>query len=498
MLRRLKIEHSQRPRQPAWPESTERHRGPLFASRARHRKLTVLLDDDVLPETQLTAWGKPYLLAGLLSLEEIDCFRYAGDGPPSNVDEQVDDYLGTYVRGWAVLDPGDESGTRGVRAATSNTITDNAIFSDLAQVAAADTTTSAYTDLSEVEAAERRRRDAFALLVADAVGADLFITRRPYLYEKQWGVAGGVTLVDVDDALALVGLYARAQDTYITSRGPTGRGTHTMNRGLFYWVGTRELLPAGWRWFSACLQHSHGGGDERLVFVAQSVLQRVQRALQVRDEVHVGLNKPQVNDTADQVLASTDVLLLPVMGAADATARVAHSTLGLTMNPHDSGWQRERWMKAVSKEAPDLGKLFEPGTDQSHALTILRLLRNAIHGEALQPLSVGVPRRRERTLVGLPTRGAAKVTQAIEALGGAEEWGVESVIPGRLHFDPGVFVEELLPQALAMLNSVMDNTPVERLSNVSLMPSDSLPARDSRLDTFNEMNRQSIRWQLGL
>jgi hypothetical protein len=69
MLQRLKIEHSPRTRQPAWPASTERHRGPLFARRARHRKLTVLLDDDVLPESQLAAWGKPYLLAGLLSLD---------------------------------------------------------------------------------------------------------------------------------------------------------------------------------------------------------------------------------------------------------------------------------------------------------------------------------------------------------------------------------------------------------------------------------------------
>jgi hypothetical protein len=271
-----------------------------------------------------------------------------------------------------------------------------------------------------------------------------------------------------------------------------------MNRGLFYWVGTRELLPAAWRWFSACLQHSHGGGDERLVFVAQSVLQRVQRALQVRDEVHIGLNKPQDNDTADQVLASTDVVLLLLMGAADATARIAHTTLGLTMNPHESGWQRQGWMKAVSKEAPSLGKLFKPGTDQSHVLTILRLLRNAIHGEALQPLSVGLPRRRERTLVGLPARDAAAVTNAIEALGGAAKWGVESLIPGRLHFDPGTFVEELFSQVLVMLNSIMANTPVERLSHVALTPTDALPASDSRFDTFGEMNRQSIRWQLGL
>jgi hypothetical protein len=305
-------------------------------------------------------------------------------------------------------------------------------------------------------------------------------------------------LVDVDDALAMVGLYARAQDRHITSRDPTGRGTHTMNRGLFYWVGTRELVPAGWRWFSACLQHLRGGGDERLVFVAQSVFQRLQRALQARDEVHIDLNRPQDNETADQILASTDVVLLLLMGATDATARVAHTTLGIAMKPHESGWQRERWIKKISKQAPDLGELFKPGTDQSHVLTILRLLRNAIHGEALQALAVGVPRRRQRTLVGLPAGDAAAVTKAIEALGCAAKWGVESLIPGRLHFDPGVFVEELFPQVLLMLNSIMDNTPVERLSHVSLTPGDSRPPRDSRFDTFGEMNRQSVRWQLGL
>ena len=98
---------------------------------------------------------------------------------------------------------------------------------------------------------------------------------------------------------------------------------------------------------------------------------------------HVGLSKPQDNDTADQVLTSTDIVLLLLIGAADATARVAHITLGITMKPHESGWHRERWIKEVSKQAPDLRELFKPGTDQSHVLTILRLLRNAIHGEAI-------------------------------------------------------------------------------------------------------------------
>ena len=309
--------------------------------------------------------------------------------------------LGKYVTGWAVLEAGDGSGVRGVRTARGGTITDNGIFSDLGDVAAADTTTTANTDLSAAEAADQRRHDALALLVADAVGADLFIMRRPYLYEKRWGVAGGVTLVGIDDALAIVGLYARAQDRYVTSRDPTGRGTHTMNRGLFYWVGTRELLPAAWRWFSACLQHSHGGGDGRLVFVAQSVLQRVQRALQMRDEMHLTLNQPQNNDTADQALSAMDVVLLLLMGAADGAARVAHTTLGLTSDPHNSGWQRKQWMKEVAKHSQALGDIFKPSTGHSQVLTILRLLRNAVHGEALQPLCVGVAHSRERTLVGL-------------------------------------------------------------------------------------------------
>ena len=69
-----------------------------------------------------------------------------------------------------------------------------------------------------------------------------------------------------------------------------------------------------------------------------------------------------------------------------------------------------------------------------------------------------MPRRRQRTLVGLPVRDAATVTEAIEALGGAEKWGVESLIPGRIHFDPGLFVEELFPQVLVILNTIMDNT----------------------------------------
>jgi hypothetical protein len=49
-----------------------------------------------------------------------------------------------------------------------------------------------------------------------------------------------------------------------------------------------------------------------------------------------------------------------------------------------------------------------------------------------------------------------------------------------------------------MLDGIMDETPVERLAHVSLAAGDSLPPIDGRADTFGELNRHSIRWQLGL
>lgn len=271
-----------------------------------------------------------------------------------------------------------------------------------------------------------------------------------------------------------------------------------MNRGLFFWVGARELLPSAWRWFAGCAQYWTGGGDDSVLFLGQSVLQRVQRALQVRDEVHIGLSKPQNNDTADEALSSLEVLLLLLMGAVDATARVAHAVLGLTSPPYLAAWQRSAWVTEVTASAPTLGALFQAGTDELHTLTILRLLRNSIHGPAMQALGVGRGRRRDRTLVGLPAADEPELRAAFTAFGGLADWGVEELIPGRLHFDPGVFLEQLLPRVLAMLNRIMDETPVERLPHVALDPSASLPPTGRGSDPFVELNRQSIRWQLGL
>jgi hypothetical protein len=505
VIPRLKMAQHSRPGSGSWPSVDERQAKPLFLGRQPFRKVVVLVDSAVLEPRGESAWSKEWLLAGLLTVETVECLRYADDGPPAGAKRHSDDIFGDWVIGWAVLGPEEQGGLMGHRSVQWSTddksVSDSAIIGDAPHAAAADDRTGAYSELDADVASARRRKDALAAKVAETVEADIFITERPYLYEATWAIADGVTYCDLDDALRVIGLYLRSQGSFITSRDPAGRGTHTMNRGLYYWVGTRELLPSAWRWFSACFQHSRSGGDERLVFLGQSVLQRVQRALQVRDELHIALNKPQNNDTADEALSSLDIVLLLLMGAVDATARVVHSVLEISSSAYGAGWQKSRWLADVSAKVPSIGGLFAASTSETHTLTILRLLRNSIHGEALPSLAVGQSGRRDRTLVGLPASEQTELLAAFTALGGEAAWGVEQHIPGRMHADPGILLEQLLPRVLRMLNEIMDATPVERLSGVSLQPSDievPVAPAGSYSDPFNEINRQSIRWQLGL
>ena len=74
-------------------------------------------------------------------------------------------------------------------------------------------------------------------------------------------------------------------------------------------------------------------------------------------------------------------------------------------------------------------------------------------------------------------------------------WGLQELLPDRVHADPGVLLGRLLPSVITLLDDLMTATPVERLPGVALTAADLAPPRDG---VFGERERQSIRWQLGL
>lgn len=443
------------------------------------------------------------LLYGLLDESDlIELYRYSDKGPPPEVSpiEWTNEYSSDDVYlGWAVArelhDPHHRWSVVWSQEPQRRTI--SAVMGNAPQIAAGDHRSGVYHEFSPGEAAKRRQADELAAQVAyQALRADVFVTDRSYLQtDRAQNLHSDLTVSTPSGAISLLGLYLRAQgDFHVFS-------DLTFNRGLFFWVGTRELLPQAWRWFSAVVSHDAGGDDDHsLTYLAQSALQRVARALEARDAIHIALNQPQNNDTRDDALSNLDVVLLLLMGAVDATARVAHRALEIELPEHRAGWQREEWLTRVEERAPALAAIVSDGTEGALALTILRRLRNQIHGAALQGIGFQNSRR-EESLVALPPHAAEEVLEATEALGGHENWGLRSDLPDTIHVDPGLFVEHLFPVVLQLLNDVMEYTPVEHFAEpdngLTAAPPTSVRERPG-LDPFDPKIRSSIRWLLGM
>lgn len=490
------------PPAPPPPSDTER---PLFQQGTPLRRMRVLLDADC-------GRGDPpdrshQLLLGLLTHPYIEAWRYADEGPPPEADRRAEDRGGEVVPGWVTLDK-DESPTGlrdyGVTAATSTGSRETAVAArQFMEIAAADEEADSYAALAPDAAAAQRAADVLAALVAATLDVDLFISTRPYLYEvRRFRPARGVLVIRPEDALPVIGLYLRRQGQFIGWRSTNGAGTATLNRGLFYWMATRALLPQGWRWMTACVRQSAATGDDTLAYHGQSLLLRVDQALRARDEAFAALNQPQDNDTADDALAALDRLLISLMGAVDVSARVAHMVHDLSdVELYQASWRPgTKWLRALRGKNRPLADLAKSST-HGDALTILRLLRNTVHGAALEPLAVseGALRGRTDTLVGLPAKDATELLACADRQGGGTAWGMRELIPGRLHADIDVLIERLLPSIVSFLNDAMRLTPVDQLEHAHQTEADLGPPQGKSPDnTFAPIRLELVLAQLGL
>lgn len=491
-----------------WPENPSEV-PTLFSARKPLRTLRVLVDaelvDGTTPAEQL---DKATLLLALLDSDAVEWYRYTNGLPPT-ASEPLNPSLRppshpVYI-GWAVAYPPEET-PRPHRpvfySANPNSYAESGVVGNVVELARTDNSQPVYGELDPEQRARMREMDALALEVADqAVHADVFITERQYLFSGSALVSrSDVTVCTRDEVIPLIALYLRAQGEFVL---PTGHaiGKHRFDRGLYFWVGARELLPEAWRWYGACVQHASGAGDEKLELLGGSLLGRVTRALQVRDEVHMALNLPTNNDTIDEALGSLDTVLILLMAAVDVSARVAHAVLKLPGRERTAGWQNEEWLKRVATKAPTLAAVVDAGTPGAHTVTILRLLRNSVHGAALQGVTY-FEDGKAATRIRLPSEDEREIIAAMDAMGGRASWGVRSLGAGVSFIQPGLLVDRLFEAVVELLNSLMKETPVESLPHVALTADISQPPVDTpsrgKHDTFSEWNRMAIRWQLGL
>lgn len=248
-------------RAPVWPTDPSQA-VPVFFHRRPLRKMVVAIDADLKTDTTrldpTQHLDQTSLLSDLLDNELIRCFRYSPTGPPPGVQPVLHRTGVEAYPGWAIVNPEAPPGYRGVTVAEhANGYMTAGLRGNAVDVAENDTSTDAYDHLAPEEARNHRREDAIAAQVASqAVEADLYVTERSFLHKYRGYANRGTTVCTPAEALTLVGLYLRAQGEFHILNHVS------FNRGLYFWVGTRDILPAAWRWFNACGQYASGAGDD--------------------------------------------------------------------------------------------------------------------------------------------------------------------------------------------------------------------------------------------
>jgi len=204
--------------------------------------------------------------------------------------------------------------------------------------------------------------------VAEDMEANAFVTADPVLLSNRHvSVLARGNVRSVEEAIALVGLLLRSRGDYVVwpeSGLPWGYGRYG-----FYFGLTRAMLPAAWRWFSACVASRSNSGAASPLYLGDATLRRVQRSLRCRDLVHVEAAKPDGRDVAEEALLYLDSLLVALGGAFDAVARVAHLAYGLPAHQFKyASWHREKWLVSLASADADLAERMARGTEGRDSL----------------------------------------------------------------------------------------------------------------------------------
>lgn len=478
------------------------------------RSLRVVVDHDVVLAAGQTAFGPDAsrgqvadisapvesLLLGLLKAPEFFLLQYGDFGAPDDVPRRESFLSDPIAEGWLEVHSASDDPANDFTACSARFLDDDdkSSFSVIAReewlrLMSQLPTAGYYPALSSDEEAAQLRRDALMVFAAEAVNTDLLITSRLGALDPPLRLTDGVTVLSPEAALPVIGLHLRRQGEFVIYRNIEGNATYRTDASSFWWMASHRLLDHSWNWILTGSKRQAELGDDRVAWLMQSAIERVSRSLRARDRVHAGLLIPQDSNSGDLVLDSLDSLLVNLMGALDAIARAADVILDLQTSKTQVGWQFKRWTKKVAELRPMTNHVLKNESETFATLTILRKLRNCVHGEALAQF----PFREDstgpwQTLVGLPESDRSTLLEAAERSGGVAAWGFREVLDGRTHADIGRLTDRLFERTIILINELLFVVHPEEAKRTPTVP----PEGENFL--WTEMVAASILWQLGL
>ena len=152
----------------------------------------------------------------------------------------------------------------------------------------------------------------------------------------------------------------------------------------FYPAAAVATLPRYLMWLSAAVTAWKTSSDPIPFGLVKGLAVRLGRGLRARDYFNVRVRSPRPDDAWDEALFFFETALVSLNGGLDAAARFCRLAYHLSGPPRRANWSRPEWRNELIAMAPELESLLDP---TSGALvpsrTLVSLLRNYIHGEAL-------------------------------------------------------------------------------------------------------------------
>jgi hypothetical protein len=467
--------------------SSNHAKNPLYEADRVKRSLLLVVDADTIDEDP-NGIGVDDLLFGLMSHGEVDFYRYADAGAPKDAPLFDVEWAPPAAIGWLVASPANDPGITSHSLVYSNDDrrVSAALVSGLVQHFS-----KRISDEQGGKGSGNFEADSLLLLAASEIGADILLTSRPGLLKaRPLNTPEPIGIATPVEAISLIGLYLRSRDEYFATKGE--RFAITYNRGLF-WQEAVALHVGNLRDVLArCVMLDGARGTSTLAPLSFAVLRRLSRVFERRDSIWRLIDQKQDRDIAEDSLAALDSLLTFLMGASDALAQAATEILEATVNPVTVGWQNKTWLKDIATADPELSGLFAPRARPTQAMEVLRLLRNSVHAEGLDSVTVGTSNQIQEIWIRLPAATSKTVVAAMKSLRRLEKWGVHEGPDGAQYAELGPLLETLLLEVLNMFDVIANRLQV-LLATIAPAP---MPEPPSQVN--EKLLALHIQWQLGL
>lgn len=427
----------------------------LFSEGVR-RRLLVVVDNDTIDLDALDT-ADSSLLAGLLKDDDIEFYRFSDHGVPKSVRTLDTEVWGSAPIGWLQVVPDEKPDalrSHGLQWSDGKSIHEGALGGDSVPAIA-----MGIARARDEEPRFEGTSDALLVAAADEMGADVLITRRHGLHSLRSNFVHGLTIVDVADAVSFAGLFLRSRGKYLGAASP--QFVLRLSKTRFFEASALLFLPHQLEVVDRSRILATDRSKQDAAGLATAAFRRISRSIERRDQVWRLMSQPQDIDVAEDMLAIYEALLASLMGALDATARLAHIVYRLPGQVHLVGWQKRQWSTELKTHAPRLWEAVYAEPGHMSVLTALRLLRNSIHAEGLESVGLQERHRTVATWIEIPRSEGQQIADAASQTAPLTVWGIERLATGIFLADPGRLMERLIRSILNLLADVQAELAVD-------------------------------------